>query len=62
MINYCFTNPILDVRLTSLTRKQHMYTTTKNNDFLTPGSGTVTNEITATITSFFSQLVRLGEN
>ena len=53
MINYCFTNPILDVRLNSLTRKQYTYTTTKNTNLLTAGSGTVTDKITVTITSSF---------
>ena len=53
MINYWFTNPISDVRLTSLTRKHYPFVTTKSSNWLTPGSGTVTNKITATITSFF---------
>ena len=55
-INYCYTNPILDVILNSLTRKQYTYTATQNTNLLTPGTGTVMDKITATITSSFHNL------
>ena len=63
VINYCFTNPILDVKLTSLTRKQYTNTTTKNTNLLTPGSGTVTYTVTVTITiPNIDFLIGLGKN